>query len=264
MIYRIAKLLVVGILLPVQLWAQQTVPEYTGFVNDYIGLLSQQDKVQLEQFLVTNAQRTSNEIVVLIADLPMDETAETYTIRIADAWGVGQADKDNGLIFAIYPNARKTRIEVGYGLEGAIPDLLASQVYQKDVRPYFQQNRYRDGIFNGVNTFTKLAAGEYSEEQLKRYYSNNRRSEEPSPFVVILIILIIIFILSRINRGNGGGGGYNRRGSYGFPWIFWGGFGDGGGYRGGGGGSFGGGFGGGDFGGFGGGGFGGGGFTGDW
>lgn len=268
MIYRIVSLLLLGFMLPVQIWAQRALPEYTGFVNDFTGLLSQQDKMQLERLLVENAQRTSNEIVVLITNLPDNEIMEDYTVDIAQEWGIGQQDKQNGLLFAVYPNVRKTRIEVGYGLEGAIPDLLAARVYQKDVRPYFQQNNFRDGIYSGVSSFAKIAAGEYSEEQLKRYYTNDRnsrRSEEPDPIVVFIIIIIIFVIVSRINRGNGGGGGYSGRGSYGFPWIFWGGFGNGGGGNyGGGGGSFGGGFGGGDFGGFGGGGFGGGGFSGDW
>ncbi|MEM7512454.1 MAG: TPM domain-containing protein, partial [Bacteroidota bacterium] len=79
MIYRIVSLLLLGFMLPVQIWAQRALPEYTGFVNDFTGLLSQQDKMQLERFLVENAQRTSNEIVVLITNLPDNEIMEDYT-----------------------------------------------------------------------------------------------------------------------------------------------------------------------------------------
>ncbi len=250
------------------LWGQQArIPEPTGFVNDFISLLSVQEKAALDTFLTRSAERTSNEIAIVITELPEYESAESYTLKIAESWGVGGQQKDNGVLLAIYPanpklNRRgKVRIEVGYGLEGAIPDLVAHNIIEKDIVPYFRENRYFDGLRLAVTNLTEFAAGEYSEAKRQKYYTRrNTSKEEPSPIAVIIIIIVIIILVSSFGRG-GRGGGYYGGGYYG-PGPMWGGGWSGGSSRGG---SWGGGgFGGGDFGGFGGGGFGGGGASGEW
>lgn len=249
-----------------------TYPEYEGFVNDYMNLLSITEKQQLETYLVKLAESTSNEIVVAILESPEFGDHRFYTSGLATDWKIGQESKDNGVLLAVFPEDRKIIIEVGYGLEGAIPDIAARNIISKDISPSFRDGNYFQGISQGVQALGTLATGEISEAQRKRYYAPPRSTHAYSDSQIslreIIIIMIIIYIIfSIIRRGNGGSGGYNRRGKYrgGGSWVFFptsfgGGWGDSGGS----GWGDSGGFGGGGFGGFGGGDFGGGGAMGDW
>lgn len=265
-----------GAFCPHILTAQEELPAYSGFVNDYAQLFTSSQRQELEAYLTQFAQQTSNELVVLTYNLPEGTDHVTFTGDLARSWGVGQQGKDNGLILAVYPNQRKVRIEVGYGLEGAIPDLAANNVIRKDITPYFQRNQYFEGVSRGIMALSDMAKGEINEAQRKRYYSQPSRrpasgNRGAGRIMLFVMIAIIIFVLMR--GGRGGGGGYNGGGRYrggGGGWFFLpmflpgGGWGSSGGGWNSGGGSWGGGGGFGDFGGFGGGDFGGGGASGDW
>ncbi|MEO1806549.1 MAG: TPM domain-containing protein [Bacteroidota bacterium] len=247
----------------------QNIPTQQGFVNDYKGLLSPSQKQELEFTLANFAQNTSNEISILISDLPQDAELRNYSYQVARTWGVGGAEENNGVLLAVYMNVRKFDIEVGYGLEPVIPDILAYNVIQQDLSPAFKQGQYFEGLKSATDVLMKAAQEEFDEASRQQYYQQNRRRRSQGEeggigtLIVPLIIIILFVILSR--RGGGGrggrGGGYGGGGWYWGPTIFGGGFGGGGG-----GGDFGGGFGGGGggFGGFGGGDFGGGGAMGDW
>ncbi|GAB4414235.1 MAG: hypothetical protein OHK0039_21840 [Bacteroidia bacterium] len=244
----------------------QTYPEPKGFVNDFAGVLTPQQATQLDAYLTQFAQQTSNEIAVAVLELPEGSDVETYTGELARAWKIG-GDADNGVLLAVYPTARKVRIEVGYGLEGAIPDILASRIIQERVTPSFREGDYYTGILLGVEGLTQAARGEYDTTTGREYYERQQPKNKRGSPIIILVIIIVLFVI--LSRGGGGkGGGYNRSGRYdrgGGFWIFpfpTGGWGSGGGSSWGG--SSGGGWGGGDFGGFGGGDFGGGGASGDW
>ena len=251
------------LVMPIGLLAQ-SIPEPTGFVNDYKNLLNSQQKTQLNAYLTNFAQTTSNEISVAILDLPEGETIETYTVAVAEKWGVGGEANDNGVLLAIYPDIRKIRIEVGYGLEGAIPDIVAKNIIDQHITPAFRRSDYYGGISDAVSILAMTAKGEYDTSNLRQEYYRPQREYRPNNSkevrTIVLIVIIVIFIVLS-SRGGGGKGG--RRGGGG--WFYWGG-GYGGGSSYGGGGGFGGGFGGGggSFGGFGGGSFGGGGASGGW
>ena len=243
---------------------QDKLPVFTGFVNDFENLLTDSQEQELESFLTQFAEQTSNEIVVATLSLPEGEDVMDYSYRISSSLGIGQADKNNGVLLAIYPKERKVDIEVGYGLEAAIPDIVAFNIIEKDIRPHFRRGDYASGINQAVKAISVLAKEEFNEALEDRYYENDSDRGISEGRRLIILFIILIFLILLFGRGDGGGGGYNRRGKYrGYngPWIFPTG---GGSWGRGGGGSFGGGFGGGDFGGFGGGGFGGGGALGDW
>jgi len=238
------------------------IPEANGFVNDYIGVLDAQERTQLEAFLVHNAENSSNEIAIAILELPENADLEGFTNDVARKWGVGQADMRNGVLIAVYPNQRKMRIEVGYGLEPVITDALSSRVLRDQMAPAFRQNDYYTGLTRAVQILAKAAEGEYNEATDPYYGQPEAPLDNFSKgFLSFIIIIILILIIIRNSTGGGrGGGGYGSSG-----WIIGtgGGFGGSnwGGYSGG---SSGGGFGGGGFGGFGGGDFGGGGASGGW
>ncbi|MDX2245438.1 MAG: TPM domain-containing protein [Bacteroidia bacterium] len=236
----------------------QSLPEARGFVNDFEDILTAEQEQELNSYLLEFAQTTSNEITVASLRLPEDETVETYTVALAQKWGVGGAENNNGVLVAIFPGIRKIRIEVGYGLEGAIPDILATQIITEFMQPAFRKNDYYGGISQAVTALAKASQGEYEAGTPQEYYQKrSSNSIDPAKLIVLILIIGLFVILSRGNGGRGGRGGRGNGGGGGF--IFWGG-GSGGHW----GGSGGGGFGGGDFGGFGGGDFGGGGGSGDW
>lgn len=247
----------------------QEFPEYRGFVNDYKNLLTVQQQQSLESFLTKRAETTSNEISVAILDLPQGEVIEDYTYNLAEKWGIGGAENDNGILVALYPDSRQVRIEVGYGLEGAVPDLASYNVIQKDIIPYFRNGDYFQGLLEGVTSLHKLAAGEYSDAARQQYYTqtDNDSRDDGGDFPVFLLIMILFFLVLFFNRTGGGGGGRGGRGRgyYGSGPYWWGGTVGGGSSSWGGGSWSGGGFGGGSsFGGFSGGSFGGGGSSGSW
>jgi uncharacterized protein len=251
---------------------QDQIPDEQGFVNDLTGTLTSEQRTRLEAFLTQNAQQTSNEVAIAIMDLPEGAPIEEYTNDIARKWGIGGSDNNNGVLIAVYPNQRKMRIEVGYGLEPVITDALSSRVISEYMKPAFQRGDYYNGLVQAVKILTDAAKGEYNDTTGRTYRDqprgmNGNGGGGGGNLIVLVLIIVAVIILIR-RGGGGGGGGYGGGGWSWFPlfWIF--GSGWGGGHHGGGsgwgGGSDGGGFGGGDFGGFGGGDFGGGGASGDW
>ncbi|MEZ4827135.1 MAG: TPM domain-containing protein [Bacteroidia bacterium] len=239
----------------------QSFPQARGFVNDYENILTADQEQELDAYLTQFAESTSNEIAVASLSLPEGETIETYTVALAQNWGIGGKDLSNGVLIAIYPQIRKIRIEVGYGLEGAIPDIVATNIITQVMQPAFRQNDYYGGINSAVLILAGAAKGEIDTAPFqKNYYTQPSRENAQASEVARVVIAIIIIVLFIILSNGGRRGGRGGRGGGGFFYWGGGGFGGGSGSNWGGGG----GFGGGDFGGFGGGSFGGGGGSGGW
>ena len=247
----------------------QQVPENVGFVNDFQGILSDTERKELEDFLTEYAQTSGNEVAIAIINLPTGENVESYALKLFNQWGVGGGEEDNGLLVVLYPDARRVRIEVGYGLEGAIPDIVAYNIIEKDMIPYFRNGDYFTGLKTAAIRLTQLAEGEYPDAIRRRYYDQVDRGSDSDPegsiVFFLMLLIVIIIVLNNIKRNGGGGGGHRGgrggRGYYGGGPYWWG---TGGGSNWGGGNWGGGGFSGGGFGGFGGGSSGGGGASGGW
>lgn len=135
-----------------------------SYVNDYAGLLDAQAKQRLEDRLYDFEQKTSNQIVVAIFPSLEQESLEDYSIRLADKWKIGQKGKNNGVILLIFQKEREIRIEVGYGLEGALPDAVASQIIRNELVPSFRENRFDVGVINAIQAIIKATQGEYVAE----------------------------------------------------------------------------------------------------
>jgi uncharacterized protein len=233
-------------------------PNPPRLVNDFTQTLTPEQTEELERKLVAYDDSTSNQVVVVIIpstnDYPIEDVALQQILR---KWGVGNKEKNNGIVVLVAKNDHDVRIEVGYGLEGAIPDITASQIIQSDILPNFRENNYYRGLDLATNDIIKAAAGEYKAPQ---GYSG-RRKKGLNPGLIFFVILGIWLIFSASGGGRGGGGMLSRRGYRGWMGPVWPGGGWGGGGSSGGGGWSGG---GGGFGGFGGGSGGGGGASGSW
>ena len=244
-----------GILLACSLTvhALEIPPPSGNYVNDYASLLSPEARERVEQRLRKFAAETSTQVVVATFPSLEDESLEDFTNRMYVAWRIGQKENDNGVLLAIFVNERKVRIEVGYGLEGALPDALSGQIIRDEFVPHFRAGNPEQGIESTVIAIEKAVRGEYTAPEKK-----------PEKFPTVLSLLLMLFLLYFMYRLNKRGGftiGPMPRGR-----DRWGGGGYYGGGWGGSSGGFGGGGGGGGFGGFSGGGgsSGGGGASGSW
>ncbi len=121
-----------------------------GFVNDFAGVLSAQDKADLETTLSNFNKETGNQIVIATVNSLDGETEQTYAVKLFEEWGIGQKGKDNGLLILQAPNERKIRIEVGYGLEPYITDAQASLIYRNVLSPAFKVGNYGQGYKDAV------------------------------------------------------------------------------------------------------------------
>lgn len=237
-------------------------------VNDFANLLAPFQKQALEEKLRNYNDSTSSAIVIItVNDLQGYDIAQVALKYLRD-WGIGAKGKNNGVVILVSKSDHKVWIETGYGMEGVLPDILAKQIIDERMVPFFKNNDYYAGFNNAVDAIIQAAAGEYKADPNAKK-DNNATAGKIIP--LIIIFLVIVFLFS--GRGGGGGGGsyMSRKGSRSFlggalPWFLLGnilgGGGRGGGGFGGGGGGFGGG--GGGFGGFGGGSGGGGGAGGGW
>ena len=235
-------------------------PAPTDYVMDEAGVLDPSQRTLLTHDLRQFERETSNQLVVaVIPKVPDDYVMEDFTQRTAEAWGAGRKERDNGMVLFVFPESRQLRVEVGYGLEGAVPDALASRIINSEIVPSLRAGDMGGGIMRGADALMAAARGEY-EGSGKTVAEENALQGDPAASLIFWIILIVILIIV-IQRSHGRGGTvYTPRGRRDvfFPGSFGGGFGGGGS-----GGGFGGGFGGGGFSG-GGGGFGGGGASGRW
>lgn len=227
-------------------------PNPPKLVVDYTSTLTTDQINALETKLKVYDDTTSNQIaVVLIANTGIYEIAD-YAYQLGRKWGVGNKEFNNGIVILVSIEKHQVFIATGYGLEGAVPDMVAKQIIESSIVPNFKGNDYYGGLNKGIDDLIAAIKGEYKAPP--GYADRNKNDQFP----VALIIFIIFIILFSISNRNGGGGSYmSRRGYHGIPPII--GFPLGGGSDSGSSGSD-----SGSFGGFGGGGFGGGGAGGSW
>ncbi len=237
--------------LTVALAEVEKVPILQRRITDFTGTLSPSQIRSLEHKLSAFEDSSSNQIVVVVVPTSGEETIEQYSLRVAEANKLGKKGRDNGILLLIAKEDRALRFEVGYGLEGRMPDAVCDQIIRRVIIPEFRDGNFYEGIDAGIDAAIAATRGEFTGDGGKE-----KRNQKgfPVSLIVIITLLMIMFNVLRSRRRYIGSGGH------------WGGFG-GGGF--GGGGFSSGGFGGGSFGGGGGfsgggGSFGGGGASGRW
>lgn len=242
-------------------------PEPQRLVNDLAGIFTSAQVRHLEQMLVAFDDSTSNQIaVVTVNDLEGYPPAE-YAVKIGLDWGVGSKDFNNGIVVLVKPKTEdgsgQVSIQVGYGLEGAIPDVYAKRIIDKEMIPHFRSGDYYGGVLAACEKLMAYASGEISVE---RDRDEAVSMDDLVALFLLLGLLLLVFLYLSKQNGNGGNGRNGGNGGGGGRYIYIGPIGHSGGSIFGGGSSWGGGgsFGGGGFGGFGGGSFGGGGASGSW
>lgn len=206
-------------------------------LNDYAGALTPAERDRLEQKLIQRERGTSNQIVVAVFRSLEGESLEDYSIRLAQAWRIGRKGLDNGVIFLVFVDDRKMRIEVGYGLEAHLTDAVASSILRDVAAPRFREGRLADGVAAGLDAIDQAIAGTY---QRPASSAPRPRSAIDTYWTLFLfaifvggllwVILPALFVSAAARRHGWTGG---SRG-WGGPFIGGGGFSSGGGFGGGG------------------------------
>ncbi|KIM10205.1 MAG: hypothetical protein KU37_11560 [Sulfuricurvum sp. PC08-66] len=186
------RLLLLGALVA-SLWALE-VPPLTGRVVDTAGLFTAAQSAKLTAQLSSIETNTTHQIAVLTIPSLEDENLENYAHQVASTWQLGQAKKDNGVLLLIVKDSHDIRIEVGYGLEGALPDGLAGTIIRREMVPHFKEEHYYKGVKAAIEAIDAATRGEYTPEEPMS------EEEEEFMWVVLGVIFFILSILSRINK----------------------------------------------------------------
>jgi uncharacterized protein len=191
------------------------VPFLAGRVNDLAGMLSSDEVARIDAKLAGLEQRTSAQIAVLTIPSLEGEPLEDYSMRVATTWKLGRADKDDGALFLVARDDRKMRIEVGYGLEQQLTDLMTGRILDRVVRPEFRAGNFGAGIDQAVDAMIALVENSPEAEPL--------RADDPSPLsgqvpgiarlFVLGMYLLVVGIFSLHALYVPGGGGW-------FLWLF--------------------------------------------
>ena len=175
------------------------VPELKAHVTDLTQTLSTVQQSQLDAKLMAFDQQKGSQIAVLIVPTTEPEAIEQYSIRVVDIWKLGRKKVDDGVLILVAKNDRKMRIEVGYGLEGAIPDLYAKRIIDEIMKPKFRQGDYYGGINDASDAIVKLISGEALPAPASA--SSSAGNNSPAPLAIILFAIIVGAILRAVLGG---------------------------------------------------------------
>jgi len=173
-------------------------PVLSGRVVDQAQALSPQVERKLDLLLAAHERETTNQVVVAtVASLEGYDIAD-YGVRLGRAWAIGQKGRDNGVLLLIAPNEREVRIEVGYGLEGPLPDATAFSIVQNEILPRFRQKDFDGGVMAGVAAILGAIEGTYEAKPAPRV------SEEDVGSIVPVLMMLAFSAVVFLNRRRGG------------------------------------------------------------
>lgn len=192
-------------------------PKPAGYFNDYAGVVSKEKALQFNEQLAQFERETSNQVVVAVfRKMESDSSIEDYAQRVAQAWGIGRKGQSggNGVALLVFIDDRKISIQVGYGLEGALPDITAFDIRSRHMNPRFRKGDYEGGLAEGIDLIRKAIRGEYKGDG-KTNAEENTKSSSGKGALILIIFLVIILIATRFGRRRKGYG-YS---SFGGPFI---------------------------------------------
>jgi uncharacterized protein len=185
-------------------------PKPDRYFNDYAGVVSQQAAPRFNEQLAQFDRETSDQVVVAVfPKMQSDSDIADYTQRVAQAWGVGQKERRNGVVLFVFIQDRKMFIQVGYGLEGALPDATAFDITERHIKPLFRAGNYEAGLATGIDLIFKAIRGEYKGSG--KTVAEQHRGGGAFKLLPFLIFVIVLIIISRVTRRLGGYG-YSSRG----------------------------------------------------
>lgn len=180
------------------------VPALKGRVNDYAGMLSPATARQLEQKLALFEQETSNQLVLLTIPSLQGAPIELVALRTVEAWKLGQREKDNGVLLILARQEHKIRIEVGTGLQGALPDITAGQIIRNVIAPKLRNGDFDGGISTGLSAIINATQGEFKTTQRERSTVGKQQKNDYGLFLMLLLAGIMLTLRAAASSRFGG------------------------------------------------------------
>ena len=193
------------------LCAAETVPpKPAGYFNDYAGVVSKEAALRFNEQLAQFERETSNQVLVAVfRKMESDSSIEDYTQRVAQAWGVGKKGRRNGAVLFVFIEDRKMYIQVGYGLEGTLPDATAFDITERHIKPHFKKSDYEGGLATGIDLIGKAIRGEYTGTGKTQAEEKSGSGSGLGLLIFIIFVVIFLFVIRRRRRG---GYGYSGMG----------------------------------------------------
>ena len=184
--------------------AETIPPKPDRYFNDYAGVVSSGAAQRFNEQLAQFERETSDQVLVVVYHtMQSDSSIDDYTRRVAQAWGVGQKNQRNGVVLFVFVDDRKMFIQVGYGLEGALPDFTAFDITERHIKPLFRNQDYEGGIATGIDLICKAIRGEYKGSG-KTTRESGSSQNNPAGLLVFFFVLVIILLAMRASRRFGG------------------------------------------------------------
>jgi uncharacterized protein len=180
--------------------AQIAVPPLAGHVTDQTGTLTADQQSTLEQTLAAFEVRKGTQIAVLLLPTTAPEAIEPFALRVAEAWKIGRKKVDDGAIVVVAKNDHALRIEVGYGLEGALSDIIAKRIIEESILPRFRQDDYYGGLQAGVAQIIQVVDGEPLPAVASRKADAFDGVREYAPFLVVMALAVGGILRSMLGR----------------------------------------------------------------
>jgi uncharacterized protein len=194
-----------------------TFPPLTGRVVDEANILDAATRQALTAELAAVEAKSGDQIVVVTLKSLQGTSIEDYGYQLGRHWGIGEKSRSNGALLIVAPGERKVRIEVGYGLEGALTDAVTRLIIQNAILPRFRANDVAGGIVRGVDDIIQVVSGD-AEEYKRRAAQRPDRAPQGVDAATLLLVALVIFVIFSIMRRSGGGGpGVGRRGGFAAP-----------------------------------------------
>jgi uncharacterized protein len=185
-------MLVLSLFCLVQSVAALEAPPLKGRINDYAGMLSPATVRSLEQKLAAFEQETTNQVVLLTIPTLEGDVIESFAIRVAEAWKIGQKNKSNGVLLILAKKERKIRIEVGTGLQGVLPDITAGQIIRNVISPSLRSGDVDKGISAGISAIIDATKGEFKASAADHKTAKKSKGSKYTTFIVLLVVGLIV------------------------------------------------------------------------
>jgi uncharacterized protein len=186
--------------------AETLPPKPAGYFNDYAGVVSKDEALRLNEKLAQFERETSNQVLVAVfRKMETNSSIEDFTQRIAQAWGAGKKDRKNGTVLFVFVEDRKMYVQVGYGLEGVLPDATVFDITERHIKPYFKNNDYPGGLATGIDLICQAIRGEYTGDGKTNAERSSRNTGGGHILFLVIFVIIILIAMgsSRRRRGYG-------------------------------------------------------------
>lgn len=174
--------------------AEPVYPNYSGFVNDFAGVIDSATLQKMESLCRALEQKTSAELAIAAVKTVAPLDSKEYAVKLFEKWKIGKKGKDNGILMLLAMEERRVEIEVGYGLEGVINDAKAGEILDKYVVPYFKQGKFGEGLYNGAEAIAGQIA-EASKTELGPEYQGYKAKSSSSEGTIMTVIIIAVALL---------------------------------------------------------------------